>query len=120
MDRGSAEGGEVEGNRGKECSMMTEDQFGGEMITKEVTVTFGVQVTLDETKFTEEFLAEFRKDFYNFNSIDDHAMHLAQLAARGVYNLSTFDKTEFVEGYGPIGEMGISVEILDQEQEMVS
>ena len=88
------------------------------MITKEVTVTFTVEVTMDETKFTREFMAEFRKDFYDLKSIDDHAMHLAQLAARELYSFSKYEPEEFVEGYGPIGEMGVTVEITDQEVEI--
>lgn len=88
------------------------------MITRDVTVTFSVRVTLDETKFTPEFMEEFRRDFYKFGTIGDHAMHLAQLAVRGVYALSDWQKDEFVEGYGPIGDMGLSVEIVDQEQEL--
>jgi hypothetical protein len=88
------------------------------MATIEVTVTFSANVTLDESKFTEEFMAEFRESFYNFKSIEDHAMHLAQLAVRGVYGLSKYSKNEFVEGYGSIGEMGISVDVFDQEEEI--
>ena len=45
-------------------------------------------------------------------------MHLAQLAVRGGYALSDWQKDEFVEGYGPLGDMGVSVEIVDQEQEL--
>lgn len=88
------------------------------MTVKNVTVTFTVKVTLDETKFTEQFMQEFRDDFYDFQSIDDHAMHLAQLAARGVKDLCEFSPNEFVEGYGMISEMGILAEVTGQEEEV--
>ena len=50
---------------------------------------------------------------------DDHAEHLAQLVARGVAELSPYLPKEFVEGYGPIGEMGISAEVHDCEQDVL-
>ncbi len=85
------------------------------MITKTVQVTFDVKVTVDETKFTPEFMGEFRNCFYPFDTLDDHIKHLAQLAARefitGPYS--------FVEGYGYAEEMGISTEIESQEEEII-
>jgi hypothetical protein len=78
-----------------------------------------VRVTLDETKFTPEFMAEFRQSFYPFDTIERHAEHLGQLVARGVHDLSPYSPDEFVEGYGAIGEMGISAEIVDGDQDVV-
>ena len=76
-------------------------------MTKQVDVTITVEVTVDESKFDEDFLRYFREFFYNFYDIDDHIKHLAQLAARGL------DDT-FIEGYGDITEMGIVLDIIDQ------
>lgn len=88
------------------------------MITKTVNVTIEVEVTVDETKFTEEFLREFRETMYQFNDLDDHIKHLAQLSARGLCQLSKYDPGERVEGYGPIGDMGISAQVTEQDEEV--
>jgi len=72
-----------------------------------------VLVTLDETKFTPEFMQEFRESFYDFWTIEQHAAHIAQLAARG---LRDFSHNDFVEGYGVVGEMGISSVILNNSE----
>lgn len=87
-------------------------------VTFDVEITQFVRVTLDPAKFTPEFMAEFRQSFYQFNDIEQHAVHLAQLAARGVAELSPYLPDEFVEGYGPIGEMGISAEITGIREEV--
>ncbi|WP_297803699.1 hypothetical protein [uncultured Brevundimonas sp.] len=73
-----------------------------------------VSVAVDESKFTEEFLSEYRKDFYPFQTIDDHREHLAILYARGVL---TGWRDEFIEGYGPASEMGIT--FMDDGSEVV-
>lgn len=72
------------------------------MITKEITVTQRVFVTVDVPKFTPEFMAEFRKSFYPFETIDEHLAHLGQLHARGLAN-----NHSFIEGYGQAKDMGI-------------
>lgn len=87
--------------------------------TFDVEVRQVVRVTLDPVKFTSAFMAEFRESFFPLYELDEHAEHLAQLAARGVYEMSPYLPKEFVEGYGPIGEMGISAEITDCEQEVI-
>lgn len=70
------------------------------MIIKRVRVTQLVTIQVDETKFTPEFMEEFRASHYRFHSLDQHIEHLGQLAARG-------GLSDFTEGYGPIEEMGI-------------
>lgn len=82
-----------------------------------VIVTQTVTVKLDETKFDEDFMSEFRASFYPFYEIEDHAKHIAQLEARGVISLQ-FDKSEFIEGYGPADKMGITASIDDNETEI--
>lgn len=72
------------------------------MITKKVQVTIIVEVTVDETKFDEKFMTEFRQQMYHFTSLDAHIEHLAQMHARGLY-----DNDDFIEGYGPAQEIGI-------------
>jgi hypothetical protein len=72
-------------------------------LTKEVTVTQRVHVTVDQDKFDEDFFAEFRSTHYDFHTLDEHVAHLAQLHARGLANDHCF-----IEGYGNAREMGIS------------
>ncbi|MBU3887117.1 hypothetical protein [Methylosinus sp. KRF6] len=73
------------------------------MITTFVEVRQTIEVTIDETKFTPQFMADFRGSFFAFYSLKDHVEHLAQLAAREVVHDGSF-----IEGYGPAKEMGIS------------
>lgn len=77
---------------------------------KTVYVTLTIDVEVDETKFTDEFMQEFRDTFYQFNKLDDHIEHLAQLHARGIY-----DDDSFIEGYGPASDMGIRLSHIDTE-----
>lgn len=85
------------------------------MITKTVAVTQYVEVTIDETKFDEAFMEEFRDSFYKtFDTTDKHIEHLAQLHARGIV-----DNLDFIEGYGPAKDMGIKFDIDDTEIEIV-
>lgn len=77
-----------------------------------VEVTQRIQVTINESKFTPEFMEEFRRDFYEFNTIEQHMEHLAQLYARGIatpYN-------DFIEGYGLSDDFGIKLKCIDQSE----
>lgn len=80
-----------------------------------IDVTQRVEVTLDETKFTEEMMRDFMRSFYPFHDIDRHAEYIGELAARGL--IHTGDKGFFIEGYGFAEEMGISARILSTESE---
>jgi hypothetical protein len=81
-----------------------------------VVVTQVVEVTLNKRKFSPKFLREFREEMYPFETVERHAEHLAQLHARGLYDLES--GTEFVEGYGPASDMGISARVVHWEQEV--
>lgn len=74
--------------------------------TKKFLVSQTVEVTVDETKFTPEFYAEFVATMYPYETLDRHMEHLAQLYARGVV-----DNGEFIEGYGPAKGMGIKLAV---------
>lgn len=63
----------------------------------EVIQTTNVTVEIDDDEFTPEYMAEFRKSFCRFDSLEEHAAHIAQLQARGMIH---FDG--FVEGYGHV------------------
>ena len=79
-----------------------------------VIVTQEVEVEVDETKFSPEFMTEFRESFYPFQTIDKHIEHLAQMEARGVIHGDSF-----IEGYGNPRDMGISIRIESCETEIV-
>ena len=70
------------------------------MITFRVRVVQEVNVTVDEALFNEAFLAEFRESFYQFDTLEAHVQHLAQLYCRGMAG-------SFIEGYGKPEDMGI-------------
>ena len=82
------------------------------MQTRTVRVEQIVEVSIDDTKFTPEFMAEFRRTMYPFDSVDRHIEHLAQLYARG-----TADEFSFIEGYGPASEFGIKFLQISQDAE---
>lgn len=84
------------------------------MVTKIFQVNQIVEVTVDETKFTEDWMASFRKFFYKYKTVDDHMGHIAQLEARGVYSIGAVGNV-FIEGYGPADEMGIKATVQDCE-----
>ena len=71
-----------------------------------------VNVTVDESKFTKAFYEEFNEYFFDFGTdIEKHIEHLAQMYARGVVT----QYTDFIEGYGPVGDFGIQFEDVDLE-----
>lgn len=74
---------------------------------KTVEVTFNVRVAIDETKFTPEFMQDFREFFYGFNTLDEHIKHIAGLKAEGALI------EDFTEGYGKLSDMGIKADIYD-------
>ena len=74
------------------------------MLTKEVTVTTTVRVTIDETKFDADFMAEFARSIGDFDTLDKHIAYLGWLYATGRADDLT---GSFIEGYGPTAKMGI-------------
>jgi hypothetical protein len=78
-----------------------------------VAVTIDVKVTVDEAKFDDAFMQEFRDGFYNFHDLDAHVEHLAQLEARGLL------RDDFIEGYGPPKDMGIETSIEGWDKEII-
>lgn len=72
-----------------------------------------VTVEVPDSLLTEDFMEEFRGTFYEFDTREDHLMHIAQLAARGViYNGG------FIEGYGSSKEVGIKFRVDDVYTEL--
>lgn len=77
-----------------------------------VLVSQLVEVEMDEAKFDAEFMREFVGSFYPYDTIEDHARHLAQLHARGIV-----DNSDFIEGYGPAKDMGIRFRVVESDEE---
>lgn len=80
-----------------------------------INVTTEVTVKISEGHWITD--AEDRKDwaktFYDFDTIEDHAEHIAQLVARGLATNETY-----VEGYGELEKHKIITEIGDTETEI--
>jgi len=87
------------------------------MITKLIEVTQTVQVSIDETKLTPDWMADFRRSFYNYHVVDDHLKHLAHLEACGVTYLPHVNNT-FIEGYGNANDLGIRAAVMDADMEV--
>ena len=73
-----------------------------------------VSVEVDESKFTPEFLTQFREHFFDLGTVEDHRQYLAELYATGKIGGRYH---EFVEGYGRLGDMGILVNQVSLETE---
>lgn len=58
-----------------------------------VTRTDKYIIEFDENIIDEGWMKEYRKHFYRFNTLEEHAGHIAQFRAR-------FDDHYFIEGYG--------------------
>lgn len=59
-----------------------------------VTRTDEYIIEIDENIITEEWMEDFAKYFYGFDTYEEHAEHLAQYKAR-------FEQS-FIEGYGEV------------------
>ena len=79
------------------------------MKTYQTTVERDIEITIDETKFTPQFMKDFRDSFYPFETIEDHVEFLAGVINNGMRS------NEFVEGYGVLSEMGITFDRGDAE-----
>ena len=69
---------------------------------KEVSIEMSVEVHYNPEKFTDEFMEDFRKTMFPFQTLDDHLKHLAAMYTTG--NIVNGK----LEGYGDLYEdMGI-------------
>ena len=83
-------------------------------VKRTVEVLTTVEVILDEEKFTPEFLAAFKSNFYDLATIEEHAQHIARARVAEIIN----DRGGFLEGYGNLAEMGIAARLLDHVAEV--
>ena len=73
----------------------------------DITVSIDVDVALREEAFTEAFMEGYRDLIAPFFDVKDHALHIADLVARGVIEEIEAPHRgveQFVEGYGRIGD----------------
>lgn len=73
-------------------------------MTKTITVTQEIAVTVDESRFTPEFMENYSKHFHECETVEDHMKYIAESYARGIV---TFNG-DFLEGYGKMDDFGIS------------
>ena len=69
-----------------------------------------VEVEIDDEVINDEFINGFKEYMYEFDSLRDHAEHLAQLEARGLIGLDGF-----VEGYGTLKGSNIKVNVTETD-----
>ena len=82
---------------------------------KVVQITHYIEVEIDENKLTQEFNEQFNKTIGFIDTPEEHLVHIANYFAQ-------FDepyRNYFLEGYGPMNEMGIKVNWVDTQSELV-
>lgn len=89
------------------------------MRTFDVEVTQTVRVSLDENKFDEAFMQEFREGFFDYDTLEQHAQHIGRLFALGLIELG-WSRTDFIEGYGHASDMGIAAETISEDSFLVT
>ena len=78
--------------------------------TVDIIIYKTVKVEIAESKFDDDFIASFKKTFYDIENIQGHIENLAQMKARGLINNYSPDPDGvFIEGYGREKEMGIKL-----------
>lgn len=80
-----------------------------------VEVTQFVTVEVPDSLLTEEFMEEFRGYMYDFDTREDHLIHLAEMYARGM-----IAEHSFIEGYGRAQDHGIKFETEDVQTKLES
>jgi len=73
------------------------------MTTKVVIVTQHINITVDESKFTPEFMAHFSRHFHHCPTVEDHIKYIALSYARGIIDSAS----QFLEGYGELSHFGV-------------
>lgn len=81
-----------------------------------ITKTKEVQVTIDETKFDAEFFRQFDESmFYVGEDLDEHMQNLAEKYVNGD---AQGWEDDFLEGYGPLKDMGVKFKELSSDTEI--
>ncbi len=87
-----------------------------------IEVVTEVEVILDDTKFDQPFFEQFNQIISDLGDNDDRndalCEHAKFLAYQHVQN--GYDGNDFVEGYGPLKDMGISLSTIATLEEIIS
>lgn len=74
-------------------------------MTKTILVEHSIDVTVDESLFTDEFIEAFKKSLYPLDDIQEHIEHIALCMAKGVIH----SDRDFLEGYGILRDFGVTI-----------
>lgn len=85
-----------------------------------IDYTQTIKVVPRKEKFDEAFMKEFRETFYDFFTIEDHCQHVGwMLATRRIKQFfEGYQDTQFVEGYGPIGDYFVFAGVVSEDFEI--
>ena len=86
------------------------------MTIKTITVDViqRIKVTVDSDKLNSAFNEAFSEMMWDVDCLEDHAAHLAQMKARERIGMD-----KFVEGYGDIRKMNITIKHESLETEII-
>lgn len=80
------------------------------MNTSNIIVHQNFEITLDESKFTPEFIKVFKESFYNLNTFKEHRDNIAKAYSMGFIRYPNY----FFEGYGNLEKsFGFKIKTLD-------
>ena len=77
-----------------------------------VVITQEVEVEVDETKFTQEFLDNFSNPFHKISNLQRHMQYLAVACVHDDKQVLRDSDTR-IESYGPAKDLGIVVSFLN-------
>lgn len=76
-----------------------------------LTVETDIELIIDETRFTPEFLKEYAETIGGCHNLEDHLKNLSVLITRGQIS----SDRDFVEGYGVLRDFGVSFDVNGSE-----
>ncbi len=65
-----------------------------------------INITIDESKFTPEFMKDFNSYMFEFKGVEEHIKFIVEKFADGTVS----SENDFLEGYGILSEFGIKLE----------
>ena len=70
---------------------------------KSFVVEQQITISVDESKFTPEFMKSFSEHIQELDSIKEHLEYLVEMYARGIVS----SPGDFLEGYGELRDFGV-------------
>lgn len=84
---------------------------------KIVEIKHTVEIEVDESKFTEKFMEEYRQYICQLYTVEEHMENLVSYYCYPNFPYE-FDKSEFVEGYGKLYDLGVKFVLLNTETDI--